>query len=58
MIQLFIFNNASKAANYGIGTYVEQLAYGLNETGLYRITIVELHANVKDVSIKSDVAGI
>lgn len=58
MIQLFIFNNASKAANYGIGTYVEQLAYGLNETGLYRITIVELHANVKDVSIMKDDYGV
>lgn len=29
MTDVFIFNNASRAAGYGIGTYVRQLADGL-----------------------------
>lgn len=58
MIQLYIFNNASKAANYGIGTYIRQLTYGLSQNGLYAITLVELYADVKDVSIEIDDNGI
>ena len=29
MMHIFIFNNASRAANYGIGTYVRLLSDGL-----------------------------
>lgn len=57
MTHVFIFNNASRAASYGIGTYVKQLANGLSTTSGTRISCVEMYADTKKFSIENHSDG-
>ena len=54
MTHVFIFNNASRAANYGIGTYVRQISDGLAILPDYTVSFVEMHADTKEFSITTD----
>lgn len=55
--RVFIFNNASRAANYGIGTYVRQLSDGLAALPDFWISFVEMYADSKEFSIVEDGKG-
>ena len=57
MTHVFIFNNASRAANYGIGTYVRQISDGLAILPDYTVSFVEMHADTKEFSITEDDSG-
>lgn len=52
--QVFIFNNASRAANYGIGTYVKQLSDGLAVLSGFKVSFVEMYADTKEFTITKD----
>ena len=56
--RVFIFNNASRAANYGIGTYVRQLSDGLAALPDFWISFVEMYADSKEFSIVEDGKGL
>lgn len=58
MTKIFIFNNASRAAGYGIGTYVRQLSHGLSAMFSTKVFIVEMHADAKEFIITDDDNGI
>lgn len=49
MKQLFIFNESSQAAKYGIGTYIQALVVLLNE--YYRITVVVLDSEKQEYTL-------
>ena len=51
MMHIFIFNNASRAANYGIGTYVRLLSDGLLGRSGVKVSFVDLFSDVKEYSI-------
>lgn len=57
MTQVFIFNNASRAANYGIGTYVRQLSDGLLALTGVQVSLIEMYADTKEFSITVDDKG-
>lgn len=42
MMHIFIFNNASRAANYGIGSYVRLLADGLLGRSGVKVSFVDM----------------
>jgi len=48
--ELYIFNGASRAAAYGIGTYIDQLVRALKETE-WKVTIVYLYAQGNEIEI-------
>lgn len=52
MKHIYIFNEASRAAVYGIGTYIRQMACALKELEHYKITIVELRHSSDEVVIE------
>lgn len=58
MTQIFIFNNASRAAGYGIGTYVKQLSDGLSNISDIKVSLVEMYADTKEFYISNDENGI
>ena len=45
MINIFIFNNASRAAGYGIGTYIRQLSEGFSAIPDTKVSFVEMYAD-------------
>lgn len=48
MKHIYIFNEVGRAAVYGIGTYIRQMACALTELRRYQVTIVELcHSSVE-----------
>lgn len=55
--QVFIFNNASRAANYGVGTYVRQLSEGLVALTDAEVSFVEMFADTKEFFIATDEQG-
>ncbi len=57
MTHIFIFNNASRAARYGIGTYVRQLAEGLRECPDTAVSFVDFFADVKEYAVSDDACG-
>lgn len=57
MTNIFIFNNASRAASYGIGTYIKQLTEGLSVIPDTKVSLVEMHANTKEFAISNDEDG-
>lgn len=57
MINIYIFNNASRAASYGIGTYVKQLTKVLMPLSNMNVSIVDLQADAKEFSISHDENG-
>lgn len=57
MKRIYIFNNASRAANYGIGTYVKQLTEGFNSMPDTEVSLVEMFADTKEFNIIFDDRG-
>lgn len=57
MTHIFIFNNASRAAGYGVGTYIRQLHKGLLTMPDTNVSIVEMYADTKEFSVKEDDCG-
>ncbi len=57
MTHIFIFNNTSRAANYGIGTYVRSLAQGLLERPGIKVSFVDLFSEGKEYGIADDERG-
>lgn len=57
MIHLFIFNNASRAASYGIGTYIRQLSDCLFEWHDCKVSFIDLYAETKEFMITEDEQG-
>lgn len=55
--RVFIFNNASRAANYGIGTYVRQLSEGLVTLTDAEVSFVEMFADTKEFNVTTDEQG-
>ncbi len=58
MTNIFIFNNSSRAANYGIGTYVRQLSVCLSAQPDVKVSLVEMQADTKEFSISDDGNGV
>ena len=58
MTNIYIFNNASRAAGYGIGTYIKQLAEGLSAMPETKVSLVEMYADTKEFAISDDKDGI
>lgn len=52
MKQLFIINNGSKAAQYGIGTYIEQLLLCLQACVSMQVTVVVLDSTESELTEK------
>ena len=57
MTNIFIFNNASLAAGYGIGTYVRQLSDGLSAIPDTKVSLVEMYADTREFAISDDDNG-
>lgn len=57
MTQLFIVNNSSRAANYGIGTYIRQLAGCLIQRPGLKVSFIEMASNVKEYTLEEDERG-
>lgn len=57
MTHFFIFNNASRAANYGVGTYIRQLSEGLSICPDTAVTFIDMYANVKEFAVTTDEQG-
>ena len=57
MTHLFIFNNASRAANYGVGTYVRQLAEGFHGRPDWKVSFVDLFSDVEEYTVGDDEPG-
>ena len=58
MTHIFIFNNTSRAANYGIGTYVRSLAEGLLEHKNVTVSFVDMVSDdIKEYTITTDERG-
>ena len=58
MTHFFIFNNASRAANYGVGTYIRQLSEGLSACPDATVTFVDMYTDVKEFTIITDEQGV
>lgn len=57
MTHVFIFNNASRAANYGIGTYIRCLADGLAGCTDMRVSFMDMYAETKEYAVVDDEQG-
>lgn len=51
--KIYIFNSASRAANYGIGTYINQLVSCLNRTNL-SFEVIYLHGEGTEVTVSKE----
>ena len=58
MTSIYIFNNASRAAGYGIGTYIRQLTDGMRGIPDTEVSLVEMYAETKEFAISDDEQGI
>ena len=54
MTKIFIFNNACRAAGYGIGTYVSQLSDSLSVRPDTKVLHVDMYAETKEFAVKLD----
>lgn len=52
MKHYYLFNNASRAAQYGIGTYLHQLSQGLKEEAM--VSIISINSEEKEVKCTED----
>lgn len=57
MIRLFIFNNASRAAGYGIGTYIRQLSGAMSSIPGTDVAFVEMYSDEEEFRIIEDSVG-
>lgn len=58
MTKLFIFNNGSRAAGYGIGTYVTQMSEAMSSVPGYEVSLIEMCSYIKDFEISRDTTGV
>ncbi len=58
MTHVFIFNNASRGAGYGVGTYVSQLSKGLAQSAGLAVSVVEMFADIEDFRVERDSKGV
>lgn len=58
MNHIFIFNNGSRAAGYGIGSYVSQLKEGLSALPETKVSMVEMQADTKEFVYEEDNQGV
>ncbi len=56
-MKYFVINNTSRAANYGIGTYISQLKECLAEKRDIELSFIDMCADVKEYTIEQDAAG-
>ena len=47
MKHIYLIGNGSRAAQYGVGTYIRQMLEFFRQTSSVRLTIVELNSEVK-----------
>lgn len=52
MKSIYLFNEASRAAAYGIGTYIKQMVAAFSEKEDAILTVVELHHNKKEFLVE------
>lgn len=52
MKHYYLFNNASRAAQYGIGTYLNQLSHGLKEEA--KVSIISINSDEEEVKSTED----
>ena len=52
MKHYYLFNNASRAAQYGIGTYLNQLSHGLKEEA--KVSIISINSDKEEVKSTED----
>lgn len=58
MTKYFLVNNASRAAGYGIGTYITQLADCIQKSlPQYNLYILDIYSDVKEFTIEKDENG-
>lgn len=59
MTKYFLVNNASRAAVYGIGTYIKQLTeYIRNGQSQYELCLLDIYSDVKEFVVDRDENGI
>lgn len=58
MINYFLINNASRGAQYGIGTYIKQISAIFNNGEKYFLSYIDFFSNEKEYTIKEDEEGI
>lgn len=51
MKHIYLVNTKSRAANYGIGTYINQVIMCLSQTASLHLTVVELDSDEKEVTL-------
>lgn len=56
-MKYFVVNNTSRAANYGIGTYISQLKECLVEKYDIELSFIDMCADVKEYTIERDATG-
>lgn len=56
-MKYFVINNTSRAANYGIGTYISQLKECLAEKRDIELSFIDMCADVKEYTIEQDADG-
>lgn len=54
----YIINNASRAATYGIGTYVRQLTLALMNISSLNLYFIDLFAERKEFTVEKDESGL
>ena len=52
MKHYYLFNNASRATQYGIGTYLNQLSHGLKEEA--KVSIISINSDKEEVKSTED----
>ena len=57
MKHIYLIGNGSRAAQYGVGTYIRQMLEFFRQTSSVRLTIVELNSEVKEVTEECDNLG-
>ena len=57
MINYYIISNASRAANYGIGTYTCQLQACLTPCADVRVSYIDMFANTQEFLKEADVSA-
>lgn len=57
MKHIYLIGNGSRAAQYGVGTYIRQMLEFFRQTSSVRLTIVELNSEVKEVTEECDNSG-
>ena len=59
MTRYFLVNNASRAALYGIGTYITQLADCIqNSLSQYDLCFLDIYSDVKEFTVEKDESGV